>query len=177
MERVERTGSGPEGPTTPGSGSPAAPLEREPSAPRPTGIARRARRRGRGQSLVEFAVVLPVFLLLLAGICDFGLGLYSQMTIINAAREGARLGVVEPGNVAAIQNRVQGMAAGLDASRLTISTTCLRPLGSGFVACSSPQWQSGDSVKVKVDYVYRMIWPLAFGTQLDLTSTVQMRIE
>ncbi len=177
MERVERARSEHDHPIALRSGSPSATLEPEPPGPRPTGIARRSGHRGRGQSLVEFAVVLPVFLLILAGICDFGLGLYSQMTIINAAREGARLGVVEPGNVAAIQNRVQGMAAGLDASRLTISTTCLRPSGSTFVACSSPEWQSGDSVKVKVDYDYRMIWPLAFGTQIDLTSTVQMRIE
>jgi hypothetical protein len=177
MERVERTGSGPDRPITPGSGGPPAALEREPSAPRPTAIARRAGRRGRGQSLVEFAVVLPVFLLILAGLLDFGLGLYSQMTIINAAREGARLGVVEPGNVSGIHDRVLGMAAGLDASRLTISITCLEPSGSTFVACSGTPWQSGESVKVKVDYDYRMIWPLAFGTQLDLSSTVQMRIE
>ena len=43
-------------------------------------------------------MVLPVFLLVLAGILDFGLGLYSQMTVINAAREGARLGVVTIGD-------------------------------------------------------------------------------
>jgi Flp pilus assembly protein TadG len=143
----------------------------------PAGSTRRAGRRRRGQSLVEFAVVLPVFLLLLAGMCDFGLGLYSQMTVINAAREGARLGVVEPGNVSGIDSRVRAMAAGLDGSNLTVSITCLEPSGSTFVACSSPPWQSGDSVKVKVDYVYRMIWPLAFGTPLNLSSTVQMRIE
>ena len=122
-------------------------------------------------------MVLPVFLLILAGILDFGLGLYSQMTVINAAREGARLGVVEPGNVADINARVDAMAAGLDKTRLTISITCQRPNGSGFTSCSSPQWQSGDAVVVKVDYGYRMLWPLAFGNTLDLSSTVQMRIE
>ena len=71
-------------------------------------------RRRNGQSLVEFAVVLPVFLLVLAGILDFGLGLYSQMTIINASREGARFGVVDPGNVAGVEDRVDAMAGGLD---------------------------------------------------------------
>ena len=135
------------------------------------------RRRREGQSLVEFAVVLPVFLLILAGILDFGLGLYSQMTIINASREGARLGVVEPGNVAAVDARVKAMTAGLDQSQLTVTITCQRPAGTSFVACSSPQWQSGDGVLVRVDYDYRMLWPLAFGNSLDLSSTVQMRIE
>ena len=37
----------------------------------------------RGQSLVEFALVFPLFILLLAGMIDFGLGLYSYMTINN----------------------------------------------------------------------------------------------
>jgi Flp pilus assembly protein TadG len=135
-------------------------------------------RRGEGQSLVEFAVVLPVFLLILAGIVDFGLGLYSQMTVINAAREGARLGIVQPGDTPAITARVQAMATGLDQTKLTVpAPVCLRPVGSAFVACSNPPWQSGDAVVVKVDYDYHMLWPLAFGNSLQLSSTVQMRIE
>jgi len=139
---------------------------------------RRAGRRGdRGQSLVEFAVVLPVFLLILAGILDFGLGLFSQMTIINASREGARLGVVEPGNVSGIDARVKAMSTNLDLSKMNIAITCERPSGSAFVACTTPSWQAGDAVVVKVDYAYKMIWPLAMGTTLNLTSTVQMRIE
>ena len=133
--------------------------------------------RREGQSLVEFAVVLPVFLLVLAGILDFGLGLYAQMTIINASREGARLGVVEPGNLTGIEDRVDSMATGLDQSKLNVTITCQRPSGSTFVACTNPQWQSGDAVVVRVDYGYRMIWPLAFGNNLDLSSTTQMRIE
>ena len=122
-------------------------------------------------------MVLPVFLLILAGILDFGLGLYSQMTVINAAREGARLGVVEPGNVSDITARVDAMASGLDPSRLTVTVTCERPSGSNWVGCSAPAWQSGDATVVKVAYDYQMIWPLAFGTHLNLSSTVQMRIE
>ena len=152
----------------------AGPDHRDTEAPPSSARRDRSRRRG-GQSLVEFAVVLPVFLLILAGILDFGLGLYSQMTVINAAREGARLGVVEPGNVAGITDRVDAMAAGLDKTKLSISVTCKRP--PSFGACSAPQWQSGDAVVVKVDYDYRMLWPLAFGNSLDLSSTVQMRIE
>ncbi len=122
-------------------------------------------------------MILPVFLLILAGIIDFGLGLYSQMTVINAAREGARLGVVEPGNVAGIDARVQAMSEGLDKSKLTVDITCQRPVGSAFTACSSPQWQSGDAVTVSVKYDYRMLFPLAFGNSINLSSTVQMRIE
>lgn len=52
------------------------------------------RRKSRGQSLVEFALVLPLFLLLVFGIMDLGLAVFSYNSITNAAREGARLAIV-----------------------------------------------------------------------------------
>ena len=157
--------------------------ERQRSTPADTRGGRLDRRRGRhrGQSLVEFAVVLPIFLLILAGILDFGLGLYSQMTIINAAREGARLGVVTIVGVdptADVDKRVRAMTAGLDQSKLDVIVTCQRPTGpTTFGPCNSPAWQSDDAVRVEVDYDYKMLWPLALGNSLQLSSTVQMRIE
>jgi Flp pilus assembly protein TadG len=53
------------------------------------------RRRTRGQSLVEFALVLPVFLLLIFGIIDLGRFVYMNSTISQAAREAARVASVE----------------------------------------------------------------------------------
>jgi Flp pilus assembly protein TadG len=50
----------------------------------------------RGQSLVEFALIIPVFLLLTVMIFDFGRAVYYYSTIHNAAREGARYGVIHP---------------------------------------------------------------------------------
>ena len=47
------------------------------------------RRRTRGQSLVEFAMILPVFALLFAATLDLGRLFYAQITLTNAAREGA----------------------------------------------------------------------------------------
>jgi Flp pilus assembly protein TadG len=60
---------------------------------RTTSPNRRARRRG--QSLVEFALVLPIFLLLIMGVIDAGRLVYMNSTLSNAAREGARTGAVE----------------------------------------------------------------------------------
>lgn len=48
----------------------------------------------KGQSLVEFALVLPLLLGLLCGIIDFGWVYYNQITLANAAREGARYAVI-----------------------------------------------------------------------------------
>lgn len=56
-----------------------------------------ARRRssGTGQTLVEFALVLPVFLLLLFGLLDVGRYVYMNSILSQAAREGARLAAAE----------------------------------------------------------------------------------
>ncbi len=52
-------------------------------------------RRSRGQSLVEFALVLPVFFLLLFGLIDMGRYVYMNSTLSQAVREGARVAAVE----------------------------------------------------------------------------------
>lgn len=59
--------------------------------PRPTRI--RADRQ-RGQALVELALILPVFTMLLAGIIVLGIGVFQQQQLANAAREGARYAAV-----------------------------------------------------------------------------------
>lgn len=51
----------------------------------------------RGQSLVEFALVLPIFLLLLFGLIDGGRLVYMHTVLSQAAREGARVASVEAG--------------------------------------------------------------------------------
>lgn len=54
------------------------------------------RSRERGQSLVETAIVVPVLLLLLAAVIDFGRAFDAYIVLTNAAREGARFGSVRP---------------------------------------------------------------------------------
>jgi Flp pilus assembly protein TadG len=48
----------------------------------------------KGQAIVEFCVVLPLLLILLAGIIEFSLIMYDKAVITNASREGARAGIV-----------------------------------------------------------------------------------
>jgi hypothetical protein len=73
---------------------------------------RRGRAGRRGQSLVEFALVLPIFLLLIMGVIDVGRYAYMSSTLSNAAREGARTGSVEASWKGSI-NAACGGAAGL----------------------------------------------------------------
>jgi Flp pilus assembly protein TadG len=51
--------------------------------------------RTRGQALVEFALIIPIFVLLLVGIFDLGRGVYAWSTLNNAAREGTRQAIVD----------------------------------------------------------------------------------
>ena len=60
------------------------------------------RRRELGQGMVEFALVLPALLLTIMGIADFGRLFAVYSNLFNAAREGARYGVVNPKNVPGI---------------------------------------------------------------------------
>ncbi len=60
-----------------------------------TAVIWRSRRRTTGQSLVEFALVLPVFLLLLFGLIDGARLIFQHTVLSQAAREGARVASVE----------------------------------------------------------------------------------
>ena len=52
------------------------------------------KRKEKGQSFVEFALVLPILILLVLGIIQFGIIFYGQVTITSAAREAARMASV-----------------------------------------------------------------------------------
>jgi Flp pilus assembly protein TadG len=140
----------------------------------------RRRPRTRGQALVEFAVVLPVFLLILSGILDFGFMLYSRMTVISATREGARVAIDAPKSTPAqqaqipnlITSRVTDAASGLNIGDLTVTPTCIP--ACNFAAGTA---KAGDSVKVLVGYKYHSIFPLLFGQTVNMSSTVQMVLE
>jgi Flp pilus assembly protein TadG len=68
---------------------------------------RGGRARERGAELVEFALVLPLLLIIIMGIIDFGLAFQRYEIITNAAREGARLGSLQASySVSDIQARV-----------------------------------------------------------------------
>jgi hypothetical protein len=67
----------------------------------------------RGQTLVEFALILPVFILILVGIFDGGRLVFAYHTVNNAAREGGREATVNQ-TLADIQARAAQHAVALD---------------------------------------------------------------
>lgn len=81
----------------------------------------------KGQDIIEYALILPFLLLLTFSIIDGGWLIFRYNTVANAAREGARAGII-PASATCDQTCIQGrvtaaasaLATGLDSSRLTI---------------------------------------------------------
>ncbi len=136
-------------------------------------VATKSGRRGqRGQNLVEFALVAPLFLLLIMAIVDFGWLFKDYVTTTNCAREGARVGIT-------------GAAAGtIETRAVDTEKGCL---GGSTATSSGAQGPAGSNVTVQVDYTYNYITPIGSllhlvsgGTlpaHIDLTASTTMRIE
>ena len=74
-----------------------------------------------GQELVEYALALPMFFLLVLGIAEFAIVIWSYDTVANAAREGARSGIVYPYDLNGVETTVRARALGLDQNTLHVS--------------------------------------------------------
>jgi Flp pilus assembly protein TadG len=135
----------------------------------------------RGAIAVEFAIIVPLLLMLVLGIIEFGFGYHAWDATQNAAREGARLGAVSP-DVVEIEARVRGTTSFLDQAQLNVSIDC-GVTGGSFTPCSSDpaDWDEGDIVRVTVQYSYGYITPLpnfvGLGGQMDMTSISEARFE
>jgi Flp pilus assembly protein TadG len=122
----------------------------------------------KGQSLVEFAILLPLLLLLLMGILEFGIMLNAYLSINNSAREGARLGIVDGSNLE-ISELITNLSTNLNAENLVVTIIPLE--GSR---------KSGDTLTVEVVYNYQVIIPIISNILNDvvvLKAKTSMRIE
>jgi len=77
----------------------------------------------KGQSLVEFVLVLPVFIILLFGIMEFGRLWETTNVLTSAAREGARVAAVTAPNTSRVTNAAQNILASANISNVTINVT------------------------------------------------------
>jgi Flp pilus assembly protein TadG len=127
-----------------------------------------------GQALVEFTLLVPIFLILVFAIVDFGMGFYSWMSVTNGAREGARLGAV-----LATQEEIEAQV--YEAVDLPDEDTKMT------VVVTNAEGDPGESVVVQVDYDYDLVTPLAglldfatggsIGPTITFTSRAEMRLE
>lgn len=122
----------------------------------------------RGQGLVEFALAIPVLLLLTVGIIDFGRGVAAYAQLSNCAREGARAGIWSVTPDAEIKSAVWAQAG------------LLGSIDDDDIAIAPPIRVQNEFVKVTVNYTYRpMIGMLvgAIGAAIPMTATSEMVVE
>lgn len=100
--------------------------------------------------MVEFAIVAPIFFLLIFGMIEFGRVVMVQQLLTNASREGARLGVLNDATSSQVQSKVVSYLAG---ASITITST---NVGVVYAAdTSSPG--SGESVTVTVSVPFNQV--------------------
>lgn len=130
-----------------------------------------------GAELIEFALLLPILLLVVVGIFDFGFLFQQYQVITNAAREGARLAVLPHYTTADVQARV---ASYVSAGGVTQSCTTTVQI-IAITPASGPPFNVAE-VKVVLPHIFVWLGPIAklvggtFST-VNLTAVAQMRVE
>lgn len=142
----------------------------------------RRRRRSRGQSLVEFAIILPIMFVFLAAVIDLGRVFYATVTLNNAAREGAFQAASDPDsyqagqpcntstNLLVCRVQLESKDSGISIAAADISMTC---------SVSGCPEQAGSMVTVNVSGQFRLVTPLLsviFGGQtipMNASATAQ----
>jgi PKD repeat protein len=128
---------------------------------------------------VEFALVIPIFMLLLLMAVDFGRLFYTYIQVSNAAREAAAYGATAPTDTAGMQTRAaqeknsqgQGGEGTLDA----VQTRCATPAGTTITCASAPGGSgAGNTLTVTVSQRFTFFTPLIdgfFGNNLRMSAS------
>ncbi len=127
----------------------------------------RRTRRSRGQAMVEFTLILPMLLLLILGIYQFGQTYADYIQVTNAARDGGRKALVSRSDASGVADVV---------TTAKNSTWWLDKNQIGVAVSPSQPWTTGQNVTVTVTYPYSINllgFVVASGT-LKSTTTVRM---
>jgi Flp pilus assembly protein TadG len=127
---------------------------------------REGRRTERGATAVEFALIVPLLIVLVLGIVEFGHAFQVQGTLSAAAREGVRLMALQNDPAAAraaVRNAATSLKPGITDAQIVISPASCPVLNGG-------------STSVRLTITYPMPYLTGFfGTGLNLTGTGVMR--
>ncbi len=140
---------------------------------------KRLRRESRAQSLAEFAIVVPMLLMLLIGMVEFARGWMVRQVITNVAREGARLAILPNSNQSQVQARIDSLltVGGINPASASVTLNL----------CSGPNCTgTADEVQIAVPYQFTLLGPvISFVCQgscgslgsVTLRTTSRMRNE
>ena len=130
---------------------------------------RRNRTRQSGQALVEFAMVVPILVMLLMAIVECGRAYMVKQNLTAASRDGVRVAILPGSSESDVQNAVNSelASAGLDSG----ATITMQNVGL--------DGNSGDEVRVSVTYPFHVLSGTiipGFSGTINLSSTTVMRL-
>lgn len=130
----------------------------------------RSRQRSRGQALAEFAIVLPVLVLVIFGLFDAGRGVIFFTELSNASRAGARIAIVNQSNDASCvgSDTTFKCAAANVAVGTGISPATIPDLTISGSDCARP---SNCTATVTVDYTFKLATPIIDGLWGDIAMS------
>lgn len=137
---------------------------------------RRRNRDQRGAAAVEFALILPIFLMVLFGIIDFGYAINRASLVNNAARDAVR-----EASFGATEAQVKAVAdvtlEGIPNYRVVVS--CKKKDNTPCAWTTDAKSGAGVEAIVRVEYRHEFITPVSmfFSGGLDLSRQAVMRIE
>ena len=132
---------------------------------------RRRTRYQRGQSLVEFALLLPILLIIVLGVTDFGRLYFAYVSVTNAARNGAHYASASTEKAADLDG-IRGAALADTENLLNTS-----PTNPDVSAQTGLDGQGKTYTSVTVNYTFETLlpWP-GVPDSVDMQRTVRMRV-
>ncbi len=138
--------------------------------------------RRKGQSIIEFALILPLFILFIIGIFELGRAFFSYIAITNAAREGARVITFWPGKVT-MSNVFTAVETEIGNSPMVrwdnviqpITVECGSPLAAVTTDAGLQACPSETPVRVAVTYRFDLIFNF-FSAPFLMTRSVEMMV-
>jgi len=132
-------------------------------------LCRICRIKRRGVAVVEFAVVAPLFFLLVFGMIEFGRMVMVQQVITNASREGARIGVLDGATTADVTTAVNNYLTSAAVQGATVTVDPSPPSSAGYGAPVTV------TVSVSFNQVSWLPSPMFLGGQTLSAVTVMRR--
>lgn len=134
-----------------------------------------------GAAVVEFAIILPVFMLILLAVVDLGTALYDYAILTNASREGARWGIIASnnpnGNAWNCSSSATDPIDPCGVANQKLNDLLISYSGENLpVTTASGGGVPGDTVTVTSNYVFNGIGLLALKN-LTLSATTRMNYE
>jgi len=125
--------------------------------------------------MVEFALIVPLFVLMLVGLFDAGRAVYAFNTIQNASREAVRLGIVDQNN-GVIQAEAVAAAVGLGIQPADVTVTIRQgDFATGGTGTCAASPDIGCVMEVTVNYNYVAATPLVGNLMGTIAMTGQTR--